>query len=109
MPKALHTTRIKSLPLLHKGKVRDIYDIDDRHMLIVTTDRISAFDVVMPTAIPGKGMVLNQVTRFHSAIGSRGMHVQICSLNGSGRHRVSSMLNSAPETTEQADRNPPTA
>ncbi|MBT8130439.1 MAG: phosphoribosylaminoimidazolesuccinocarboxamide synthase [Gammaproteobacteria bacterium] len=64
MPKALHTTHIKSLPLLHKGKVRDIYDIDDRHMLIVTTDRISAFDVVMPTAIPGKGMVLNQVTRF---------------------------------------------
>jgi phosphoribosylaminoimidazole-succinocarboxamide synthase len=64
MPKALHTTHIKSLPLLHKGKVRDIYDIDEGHMLIVTTDRISAFDVVMPTAIPGKGMVLNQVTRF---------------------------------------------
>jgi phosphoribosylaminoimidazole-succinocarboxamide synthase len=64
MPKALHTTHIKSLPLLHKGKVRDIYDIDDRHMLIVTTDRISAFDVVMPNAIPGKGVVLNQVTRF---------------------------------------------
>ncbi|UCB55284.1 MAG: phosphoribosylaminoimidazolesuccinocarboxamide synthase [Thiotrichales bacterium] len=64
MSKALHTTHIKSLPLLHKGKVRDIYDIDDSHMLIVTTDRISAFDVVMPTAIPGKGEVLNQVTRF---------------------------------------------
>ena len=64
MPKALHTSHIKSLPLLHKGKVRDIYDIDEGHMLIVTTDRISAFDVVMPTAIPGKGMVLNQVTRF---------------------------------------------
>ncbi|MGD2053712.1 MAG: phosphoribosylaminoimidazolesuccinocarboxamide synthase [Gammaproteobacteria bacterium] len=64
MSKALHTTHIRSLPLLHQGKVRDIYDIDDRHMLIVTTDRISAFDVVMPTAIPGKGVVLNQVTRF---------------------------------------------
>ncbi len=64
MPKALHTTHIKSLPLLHKGKVRDIYDIDEGHMLIVTTDRISAFDVVMPNAIPGKGVVLNQVTRF---------------------------------------------
>jgi len=64
MAKALHTSHIKSLPLRHKGKVRDIYDIDDRHMLIVTTDRISAFDVVMPTAIPGKGMILNQVTRF---------------------------------------------
>ena len=64
MSKALHTTHIKSLPLLHKGKVRDIYDIDDSHMLIVTTDRISAFDVVMPSAIPGKGTILNQVTRF---------------------------------------------
>ena len=64
MPKALHTTHITSLPLLHKGKGRDIYDIDDDHMLIVTTDRISAFDVVMPTAIPGKGEVLNEVTRF---------------------------------------------
>jgi len=64
MSKALHTTHIRSLPLLHQGKVRDIYDIDDKHMLIVTTDRISAFDVVMPTAIPGKGIVLNQVTRF---------------------------------------------
>lgn len=64
MSKALHTTHIKSLPLLHKGKVRDIYDIDDSHMLIVTTDRISAFDVVMPSAIPGKGMILNQVSRF---------------------------------------------
>jgi phosphoribosylaminoimidazole-succinocarboxamide synthase len=60
----LHTSHIKSLPLLHKGKVRDIYDIDDKHMLIVTTDRISAFDVIMPTPIPGKGRILNDVTRF---------------------------------------------
>ena len=64
MPEALHTTHIKSLPLIHKGKVRDIYDIDGKHMLIITTDRISAFDVVMPNAIPGKGAVLNEVTRF---------------------------------------------
>ena len=60
----LHTSNIKSLPLLHKGKVRDIYDIDDDHMLIVTTDRISAFDVVMPNAITGKGCILNDVTSF---------------------------------------------
>ncbi|MGB5398300.1 MAG: phosphoribosylaminoimidazolesuccinocarboxamide synthase, partial [Gammaproteobacteria bacterium] len=60
----LHTSHIKSLPLLHKGKVRDIYDIDDQHMLIITTDRISAFDVIMPTPIPGKGRILNDVTRF---------------------------------------------
>jgi phosphoribosylaminoimidazole-succinocarboxamide synthase len=60
----LHTSHIKSLPLLHKGKVRDIYDIDAQHMLIITTDRISAFDVIMPTPIPGKGRILNDVTRF---------------------------------------------
>ena len=60
----LHSSHIKSLPLLHKGKVRDIYDIDDDHMLIVTTDRISAFDVVMPNAITGKGSILNDVTSF---------------------------------------------
>jgi len=64
MPATLHTSHIKSLPLLHSGKVRDIYDIDDAHMLIVTTDRISAFDVIMPTPIAGKGIILNQVTQF---------------------------------------------
>lgn len=64
MSTTLHTSHIKSLPLLHSGKVRDIYNIDDDHMLIVTTDRISAFDVIMPTPIPGKGRVLNQVTQF---------------------------------------------
>lgn len=61
---SLHTSHIKSLPLLHKGKVRDIYDIDENHMLIVTTDRLSAFDVVMPNAITGKGQILNDVTSF---------------------------------------------
>ena len=64
MPATLHTSHIKSLPLLHSGKVRDIYDIDDGHMLIITTDRISAFDVIMPTPIPGKGIILNEVTQF---------------------------------------------
>jgi len=44
--------------------VRDIYDIDDKYMLIVTTDRLSAFDVIMPTPVPGKGIILNQVTQF---------------------------------------------
>jgi phosphoribosylaminoimidazole-succinocarboxamide synthase len=57
-------TDIKTLPLIHRGKVRDIYDIDDRHMLIVTTDRLSAFDVVLPTPIPGKGIVLTRVANF---------------------------------------------
>jgi len=60
----LHTSHISNLRLRHKGKVRDIYDIDDAHMLIVTSDRISAFDVIMPTAIPDKGRILNEITRF---------------------------------------------
>lgn len=64
MSKSLHTSHLISLPLLHRGKVRDIYDIDDGHMLIVTTDRISAFDVVMPNAITGKGCILNDLTVF---------------------------------------------
>ena len=61
---SLHSSHINSLKLLHKGKVRDNYEIDDKHMLIITTDRISAFDVIMPTPIPNKGVILNQVTRF---------------------------------------------
>jgi phosphoribosylaminoimidazole-succinocarboxamide synthase len=57
-------TAIKSLPLISKGKVRDIYAVDDKRLLIVTTDRLSAFDVVMPTPIPGKGRVLTAVSQF---------------------------------------------
>ena len=53
-----------SLPLIQKGKVRDIYDIDDKRMLIVTTDRLSAFDVVFNEAIAGKGAVLTSVANF---------------------------------------------
>ncbi|MDP1928918.1 MAG: phosphoribosylaminoimidazolesuccinocarboxamide synthase [Thiobacillus sp.] len=55
---------ITSLPLVHKGKVRDIYAVGDDRLLIVTTDRLSAFDVVMPTPIPGKGEVLTRVSAF---------------------------------------------
>ena len=57
-------TNLKSLPLLHQGKVRDIYDIDDEKMLIVTTDRLSAFDVIMNEPIPNKGRVLTQMANF---------------------------------------------
>ena len=57
-------TNLKSLPLLHQGKVRDIYDIDDEKMLIVTTDRLSAFDVIMTKPIPNKGRVLTQMANF---------------------------------------------
>jgi phosphoribosylaminoimidazole-succinocarboxamide synthase len=61
---ALFNSELKSLPLINRGKVRDIYDIDERHMLIVTTDRLSAFDVVLPTPIPGKGALLTAVSNF---------------------------------------------
>ncbi|HRH82354.1 MAG TPA: phosphoribosylaminoimidazolesuccinocarboxamide synthase [Thiobacillaceae bacterium] len=64
MTDALFESSIQSLPLLHKGKVRDIYAIDEQRMLIVTTDRLSAFDVVLPTPIPGKGRVLTAVADF---------------------------------------------
>jgi phosphoribosylaminoimidazole-succinocarboxamide synthase len=55
---------INSLKLLHSGKVRDMYEVDDKHLLIVTTDRLSAFDVVLPTPVPGKGEVLTVVSDF---------------------------------------------
>lgn len=64
MPAPLLESRITSLPLVHKGKVRDIYAVGDDRLLIVTTDRLSAFDVVMPTPIPGKGEVLTRVSAF---------------------------------------------
>jgi phosphoribosylaminoimidazole-succinocarboxamide synthase len=64
MPETLHQSDIKSLPLRHRGKVRDIYDIDAKHMLIVTTDRLSAFDVVLPDPIPGKGALLTAMSNF---------------------------------------------
>jgi phosphoribosylaminoimidazole-succinocarboxamide synthase len=53
-----------TLPLLGRGKVRDIYELDAQHLVFVTSNRVSAFDVVLPTAIPNKGAVLNRVTRF---------------------------------------------
>jgi phosphoribosylaminoimidazole-succinocarboxamide synthase len=64
MSKTLYESQIKSLPLLNRGKVRDIYEVDDKHLLIVTTDRLSAFDVILPTPIPGKGRVLTEVSNF---------------------------------------------
>jgi len=55
---------VKSLKFLHRGKVRDIYEVDSSHLLIVQTDRLSAFDVIMPDPIPGKGEVLTTVSNF---------------------------------------------
>ncbi len=64
MPDALYHSELKHLPLINRGKVRDIYGLDDDHMLIVTTDRLSAFDVILPQPIPGKGEVLTRVSNF---------------------------------------------
>lgn len=63
-PDAVYETALKTVPLLHRGKVRDVYAVDDKYLLIVTTDRLSAFDVVMPNPIPGKGRVLHQISEF---------------------------------------------
>lgn len=64
MTPALHTSSITSLPKIHAGKVRDIFAVGQHHMLLVTTDRLSAFDVIMDQPIPGKGAVLTQLTNF---------------------------------------------
>ena len=60
----MQSTELKNLELVAKGKVRDIYAVDSDHLLIVTTDRMSAFDVVLPNPIPGKGEVLTQLSEF---------------------------------------------
>jgi len=60
----LYETSIPELPLIGRGKVRDIYSVDDRHLLIVTTDRLSAYDVVLPDPVPGKGRILTQISLF---------------------------------------------
>jgi len=62
--KIVTKTNIREFPLLSRGKVRDIYEVDPQTLLIVTTDRMSAFDVIMNEPIPYKGVVLNQITMF---------------------------------------------
>jgi phosphoribosylaminoimidazole-succinocarboxamide synthase len=62
--RCVYETDIRSLPLIGRGKVRDIYAVGDDQMLIVTTDRLSAFDVVLPDPIPGKGEILCSVSNF---------------------------------------------
>ncbi len=61
---ALFESDIPGLDLIARGKVRDIYSVDDDHLLIVTSDRLSAYDVIMPGPIPGKGRVLTQISLF---------------------------------------------
>src|SRR6187431_3683330 len=58
----LTTTNLEGLRLVHRGKVRETYEVDDRHLLLVATDRLSAFDVVFDQPIPDKGRVLTQLS-----------------------------------------------
>jgi phosphoribosylaminoimidazole-succinocarboxamide synthase len=64
IPKTVTETRLPRLTLLRRGKVRDVYEVDDAHLLIVATDRISAFDCILPTQIARKGEVLTALSRF---------------------------------------------
>ncbi|NCA27546.1 MAG: phosphoribosylaminoimidazolesuccinocarboxamide synthase, partial [Methylophilaceae bacterium] len=64
MSNTLTQSSIKSLPLIHQGKVRDIYDIDANTMLLIATDRLSAFDVILPTPIQDKGAILTEIANF---------------------------------------------
>ena len=64
LPDSLYQSEIASLPLLHRGKVRDVYAVDNETLLVVATDRLSAFDVVLDDPIPGKGAVLTRVSDF---------------------------------------------
>jgi phosphoribosylaminoimidazole-succinocarboxamide synthase len=64
MTSALYESDLRSLRLLHRGKVRDLYEVDAERLLIVQTDRLSAFDVILPTPVPGKGAVLTALSLF---------------------------------------------
>jgi phosphoribosylaminoimidazole-succinocarboxamide synthase len=64
MNNALYESKLSGLELVSHGKVRDIYSVDEKHLLIVTTDRLSAFDVILPDPIPGKGAVLTNMSNF---------------------------------------------
>ncbi len=63
-PNSVHETQLSSLQRIHRGKVRDVYAIDEHSLLIVATDRLSAFDVILPDPIPGKGRILNSISNF---------------------------------------------
>jgi phosphoribosylaminoimidazole-succinocarboxamide synthase len=57
-------SNLQSLPLVHRGKVRDLYAVGEDRLLVIQTDRLSAFDVILPTPIPGKGEVLTALSLF---------------------------------------------
>jgi len=64
MTRTLFESSLKSLPFLHRGKVRDLYAVGEDKLLVIQTDRLSAFDVILPTPVPGKGQVLTAMSNF---------------------------------------------
>ena len=97
MSPALHTSSLKSLPLLARGKVRDNYAVGDDRILMVASDRISAFDVIMGEPIPGKGELLTQLSLFwFHRLGPEGLN--ICPIHLTGEDPESVV---APEEREQ--------
>lgn len=94
IPEALYQSDIRGLSLISSGKVRDIYDVDAEHMLIVTTDRISAFDVILPDPIPGKGRILTNLSGFWFA---RMQHIIV---NHSTDRKIEEVLPDADERAQ---------
>jgi phosphoribosylaminoimidazole-succinocarboxamide synthase len=89
MTSALHTSALKSLPLLARGKVRDNYAVGDDRILMVASDRISAFDVIMGEPIPGKGALLTKLSLFwFDQLGPKGLNICPIHLTGDAPESV---------------------
>ncbi|MBH32135.1 MAG: phosphoribosylaminoimidazolesuccinocarboxamide synthase [Gammaproteobacteria bacterium] len=86
MEKSLYTSNLRNYKKIYQGKVRDVYEVDDENLLIVTTDRISVFDTILPTPIPNKGKILNQISlnwfkRYRNIIENHLAKIKIDELN----------------------------
>ncbi|MBA4195033.1 MAG: phosphoribosylaminoimidazolesuccinocarboxamide synthase, partial [Comamonadaceae bacterium] len=101
MTAALHTSALTSLPLLARGKVRDNYAVGNDRILMVASDRISAFDVIMGEPIPGKGALLTRLSLFwFDQLGPKGLAICPIHLTGDAPESVVS----AAEVPQVADR-----
>src|SRR5258708_18796582 len=99
MAAPLYESRIRSLPFLGRGKVRDMYAVGGDRLLIVTADRLSAFDVVLPDPIPGKGEVLNEMSNFWFR---KLAHIVPNHLNGAAPETVIEGANEAAQVRRRA-------
>ncbi len=91
--KTVSETNATNLPLIHRGKARDVYQVDDETLLLVATDRISAFDCVMPTQIPYKGAILTQLAAFWFERLKE----------GAGNHLITADFERMPESVKQTE------